>query len=360
MIEAANDPRPSVLLPRDIVPLPLAIGLGALMALGLLVYLIANQQARDTDRTRLQVPAQTAPPELVVPPPPAVGAPQPAIAPPRPIAPVRAPIPERRIAPAPPNYPPFRNRVPPREFVTDDIEPRPRPPGGNGLPLAIDLTTGPGGRSIDRPGEGENPEARRPPEDESARATQIRNRSTMIPQGAIIAAVLETPLNSDRPGMARAIVSQDVRGFDGSRVLVPRGSRLIGEFKAEVTPGLRRIPVIWSRLIRPDGVAIRIRSPGADALGGAGIGGRTNTHLGERLFSAVLQSALTVGVNILSTVPTNSSSPIYVGLPGQAQRIGEQLVPKADRPPTVKVREGAEISVLVARDLDFGGTPPVR
>ena len=54
--------------------------------------------------------------------------------------------------------------------------------------------------------------------------------------GAVIAAVLETPLNSDRPGLARAVVSKDARSFDGTRVLIPRGSRLIGEFKADANP----------------------------------------------------------------------------------------------------------------------------
>jgi type IV secretion system protein VirB10 len=40
--------------------------------------------------------------------------------------------------------------------------------------------------------------------------------------------------------------------------------------------------------------------------------------------------------------------------------LGQQLVPNVNRPPTVKVREGAEIAVMVAHDLDFGGTPAVK
>ena len=196
--------------------------------------------------------------------------------------------------------------------------------------------------------------------DDTARATLIRNRASVMPQGAILAAVLETPLNSDRPGLARAVVSQDGRCFDGSRVLIPRGSRLIGEFKPDVSPGLRRILVTWTRLIRPDGVAIRIASPGADALGGAGVPGAVNTHFGEKFANAVLQSALAVGVNIASQVPLRGGSPVYVTLPGQVAQASQAMVPTNSRVPTVKVREGAEIAVLVARDLDFSGTPAVR
>ena len=110
-----------------------------------------------------------------------------------------------------------------------------------------------------------------------ARAGVFANRATTVAQGTLIPAVLETALDSTRPGFARAIVSRDVRGFDGSRVLIPRGSRLIGEYRSEVSPGQRRALVNWTRLIRPDGVTIAIGSPAGDPLGRGGIRARVNT-----------------------------------------------------------------------------------
>jgi len=195
--------------------------------------------------------------------------------------------------------------------------------------------------------------------EEAVRATLIRNRQSVVPQGTLIAAALETPLNSDRPGLARAVVSRETRSFDGSRVLIPRGSRLIGEFKADANADQRRVLVTWTRLIRPDGVAIRIGSPAADALGGAGIPGKVNTHFLERFTNAVLQSALTIGINRASQVGAGSSS-VYLGLPGQLGAVGQSLLPNANPHTTVKVKAGAEIAIFVARDLDFGGTPAVR
>ncbi|MEI9902967.1 MAG: TrbI/VirB10 family protein [Asticcacaulis sp.] len=59
-------------------------------------------------------------------------------------------------------------------------------------------------------------------------AEKIGEPSKVVPQGAVIPAVLETAINSDLPGYTRAIVSQDIRSFDGSTVLIPRGSRLVG------------------------------------------------------------------------------------------------------------------------------------
>jgi type IV secretion system protein VirB10 len=193
-------------------------------------------------------------------------------------------------------------------------------------------------------------------DDQAVRATLIRGRSSLVSQGTLIAAVLETPIDSTRGGLVRALVSKDVRGFDGTRVLIPRGSRLLGEAKGDAQPGQRRVLVTWSRLIRPDGIAIRIGSPGADSLGGAGLRGAVNSHFAERFANAVLQSALTIGINLASR-PRDGS--VIVGLPNQLGGAVAQM-PLFDVPrgPTIRVGKGAEIAIFVARDLDFGGAAP--
>ncbi len=188
-----------------------------------------------------------------------------------------------------------------------------------------------------------------------ARTSIIGNRSTIMAAGTMIPAVLETPIDSARPGLIRAVVSDDARGFDGRHVLVPRGSRLIGEYQSEVRSGQNRVLVNWTRLIRPDGVAIRIGSPAADTLGGTGIPGRVNSFFFQRFAGAVLQSALTVGVNLASR-PGNGS--VIVGLPSTAAgTIGQDLVPSSDLRPKITVKQGALVNVFVAHDLDFSGAP---
>ena len=226
--------------------------------------------------------------------------------------------------------------------------------GGRGPALAIDLTTGNGIAGSPAANASEAAGA-----DDTAHATLIHNRSWVVPQGTLLAASLETPLNSDHPGLARAIVSSDARGFDGSLVLIPRGSRLIGEFKADSSASLRRVLVTWTRLIRPDGVAIRLGSPATDSLGGAGIPGKVNTHFAEKFASAVLQSVLTVGVNVASQWPGGNNA-VFVGVPGSLGQTGQQLLPQSNRAPTVKVQGGAQSAILVAHDLDFSGTPAAR
>ena len=184
-----------------------------------------------------------------------------------------------------------------------------------------------------------------------AQATQLHHRSTLIAQGATITGVLETALNSDLPGYARAVVSRDVRGFDGSEILIPRGSRVVGEYRSAVSQGQTRAFVIWTRVIRPDGASIQIGSSGTDPLGRAGLPGKVNTHFFQRFSGAILLSVITAGVQNLSN--RGNSTSIVIGSSGDAATASlSALVPPAI-PPTIKVAQGAPIRIFVARDLDF-------
>ena len=101
----------------------------------------------------------------------------------------------------------------------------------------------------------------------------------MIPEGTLIPGILETAINSDLPGQIRAITSQDVYSFDGRRILIPTGTRLIGEYQSEVTRGQKRIFVIWTRLLRDDGVSVRLNSIGTDSLGRSGLTGHRRQQM---------------------------------------------------------------------------------
>lgn len=180
-------------------------------------------------------------------------------------------------------------------------------------------------------------------------ASRFASPALTIPQGAVIQAVLETALDSTRAGPARAIVSRDVRSFDGSRVLIPRGSRLYGEYKADLATGQNRALIQWTRLMRPDGVTIALDSPSADPLGRAGVTGKVNTHFFARFGGALLDTALNLGLNLATR--NVSGGTVILGLPGSTQSV---TAPQGETVrPTVKVAQGTQVSVFVARDLDF-------
>lgn len=186
-------------------------------------------------------------------------------------------------------------------------------------------------------------------------ASQLANLSTIITQGATISGVLETAINSDLPGFTRAVVSRDVRSFDGNSVLIPRGSRLIGQYKNALSMGQSRVFVIWTRVIRPDGVSIQIGSPGADTLGRGGVSGEVNSHFFARFGGAILMSILNAGSAIAAGVP---STQISIGSAAVGTVAGASLPVTGDIPPTIKVDQGSAITIFVARDLDFSGVKP--
>ncbi len=190
-------------------------------------------------------------------------------------------------------------------------------------------------------------------ENAPARAVRIANSSYTVPQGAIIAGVLETAINSDLPGYVRAVVSRDVMGFDGRRVLIPSGSRLIGQYRSGLAAGQSRAFIVWTRLTRPDGVTVSLGSPVTDPLGRAGLGGKVDSHFLKRFGSAILLSVVQSGLGLLQQVGND----VIVRTADDAKSVaGIALQRDINIPPTVKVAQGTAIRIFIARDLDFSGT----
>jgi type IV secretion system protein VirB10 len=181
----------------------------------------------------------------------------------------------------------------------------------------------------------------------SVHATRLNDPGNTVVQGTLIPAVLETAIDTDLPGYVRAVVSQDVRSFDGSRVLIPRSSRLIGEYKAATQAGQRRAYLMWTRLVRPDGVSIALASPAADFTGQAGIGGAVNSHFFSRFGSAILLSILGGAGSLVS----GGASTVVVSGGQSAASVAAQH--DGNRAPTIKVQQGQPVRVFTARDLIF-------
>jgi type IV secretion system protein VirB10 len=351
-----KDIRPNVGSASRPVPIWVFVGAAAIAAAILFAIL-------ETRRRSLAAPAVTArsanaaafAPTPALPIPPAYTPTPPPATSPTPAAPI--------ILPAAP--PPARTAPPPEPQIIYAPQPQSQtisPPEParvySSTVLVIDQGAQARREGVDRDEEGDTGIAKgqSPTRDTSrARAGALANRSTTIVQGTLIQAVLESGLDSTRAGFARAVVSRDVRGFDGSRVLIPRGSRLIGEYGAENSAGQKRALVNWTRLIRPDGVTIAIGSPVADPVGRTGVRAKVNSHFFERFGGALLQSVLDIGVNIASR---EAGAPAIYAFPGST--VTAQAVQPQQITPTLTVKPGTSVSVFVARDLDFTGAGNVR
>ena len=189
---------------------------------------------------------------------------------------------------------------------------------------------------------------------ESASADRMENPATTVAQGTLMAAVLETAINSDLPGYVRAVISQDVKSYDGRRVLIPRGSHLIGEYKSGLAVGQSRAYILWTRLLRPDGVSIALASPATDFSGANGLGGKVDSHFMKRFGSAILLSVIGAAGQAVG----GGNGTVVLAGPQAAVSAGAQR--DINIPPTVKVALGQPIRVFTARDLDFSAVSDGR
>ena len=225
-----------------------------------------------------------------------------------------------------------------------------------------------------------------------AHATKNARIDALVAQGTMIRGVLETAVQSDLPGMVRAVVTEAVWSFDGRRVLIPSGSRLVGEYKSGIAQGQTRVFIVWTRLLRSDGVSVQLGSNGADDLGRAGAAGFVDNHYIERFGSAILLSVIGGAAQFLSAygqnpaygagavttttdpvtgivTQTQSGAPDPLTLQAReiaAQNVSQSLTNIAQEalrnsiniPPTIYLDQGSRIIVFVRRDLDFSSLYP--
>ena len=211
---------------------------------------------------------------------------------------------------------------------------------------------------------------------ETAHANKIARIDALVPQGTMIRATLETAIQSDLPGMVKAITREDVYSFDGRRVLIPSGTMLTGEYRSALTRGQTRVFVIWTRLLRADGISLSLGSYGTDSLGRSGLSGDVDEHYFQRFGSSILLSIVGGGSAFLAglnssgqSVTAAAGTGTSVGLQAQTQAqqtasqtfsdlANQALKDSIDIPPTIYVDQGTRIVVFVKRDLDFSAWYP--
>lgn len=188
------------------------------------------------------------------------------------------------------------------------------------------------------------------------KAKVIANPANTIMQGTMIQAALETMIDTDLPGAIRAVVTENVHSYDGSQVLIPRGSRVIGAYNDQVSLGQRRAMIVWHRIILPDSQTVDIGAYGGDAIGRAGVGGQVRTHAFQRFGSAALVSLISLGPALaLSNDDDDSGSSDLAGAISQSLSggVGSTLSGYLNRQPTIGVAQGSVVTIMVDRDLEI-------
>ena len=171
--------------------------------------------------------------------------------------------------------------------------------------------------------------------------------------GTLIAASLVTGINSDLPGTIVAQVTQPVYDtVTGQYLLIPQGARLIGRYQSEVSFGQDRALVSWDRIIFPDGSSILISAPGADAQGFAGLADRVDHHWDRVFVAAALATILGIGAELGSSSDEEIARAIQRGTGDTLNEAGQRVVDRnLGIQPTIRVRPGWPVRVIVTRDL---------
>lgn len=192
----------------------------------------------------------------------------------------------------------------------------------------------------------------RPSVTPAVEASVLPTERFLLPKGAFIDCTLETAIDSTLPGMTTCVTATDTFGADGTVVLLERGTKLVGETRGQVREGQARLFVLWSEARTPTGVVVPLDSPGTDALGRAGLTGKVNTHFWERFGAAILVSVIDAGVQA-GIQSTNNGGTVILNPSNTEDVMTGILQSTINIPPTITVRQGERIQVLVARDVDF-------
>ncbi len=206
----------------------------------------------------------------------------------------------------------------------------------------------------------------------------VRDMNNIILQGKVLDAIIETAINTDLPGRLRGVVARDVYAENGKKILIPKGSRLIGAYDTQIRFGQARVYIVWTRVIRPDGIDVVLDSRedmiAVDLLGRTGVAGELDNRFGEIFGSSILLSTLTIAFAYAADKVTDSARDItttvsengnviesgpnisiaarqgVTDLANNLQRVARDAI---DTRPRITIDQGTRIKVFVNKDLRF-------
>lgn len=193
---------------------------------------------------------------------------------------------------------------------------------------------------------------------------RLQHPSMLLVRGTYLRCALASRLVSDLQGYASCVLVEPAYAVDGRNVLLPKGTRLLGQYASGASVG-DRLEVRWDRALTPDGLDVVLGGSGTDTLGGAGHLGKGSSHWGERIASAMLISILSDGFKYAAAKNGPRETEIYAGgtvvsepfnsnTAQAAQALAEQALSQgAGRPRTVVIKQGTLLNVYVTEDIDF-------
>lgn len=204
-----------------------------------------------------------------------------------------------------------------------------------------------------------------PSQTPAVQATMIGDRNMILAKGSTIDCALSTRVINEVAGMATCEFQQDVYSDNGRVVLAEKGTVATGEYQSAMAQGQKRLFVLWTRIKTPKGVIVNINSPGADALGTAGLPGYVDNHWWERIGGAFMLSLVQDGIGYATAREQNQgggqSISVFTQSTNTTNRMAEKVLDSTiNIKPTLYKNQGDRATIFVARDIDFGSVYALR
>jgi type IV secretion system protein TrbI len=176
-----------------------------------------------------------------------------------------------------------------------------------------------------------------------------------VVEGTVFETVLTNRLNGSLAGPVNTILTTDVYSHDRQYLLIPQGSRILGEVKPVASLGQQRVAVVFHRIIMPDGYSVSLdQFQGLNQIGETGLRDQVNHHYVE-IFGVSIAIGAIAGLSQANTLYGISESAIDTYRQGFAASLSQSSLRILDRflniLPTFTIREGYRIKIYLANDL---------
>ena len=174
-------------------------------------------------------------------------------------------------------------------------------------------------------------------------------------EGTTVDTVLMNRLDGSYAGPVDCLVTNDVYSHDHQHVLIPAGTKIVGEAQKVNTFGQGRLAVFFHRLIMPDGFSVSLdQFKGLDQVGATALHDRVNNHY-AKIFGASMAVGILGGVAQAGTGDVFTQSTVdraRVGFGEGMAMSGERILDRfLNILPTITIREGTRVKVYLSNDL---------
>jgi type IV secretory pathway VirB10-like protein len=174
-------------------------------------------------------------------------------------------------------------------------------------------------------------------------------------EGTVLETLLINRLNGTFAGPINCLVTTDIYSHDRQQILIPAGTKVLGEAKKVEALGQQRLAVFFHRLIMPDGYSVSLdQFKGLNQIGETALRDKVNNHY-LQIFGASLAVGILGGISEAGTGNVFTNSPLDRARAGLGSSLANSSTEILDRflnvLPTVTIREGNRVKIYLSGDL---------